>query len=694
MRFAQEWSNRNGKILLLGVQLVVAAIACELMYRGYLILTVSGRAHTGQLVLPDVLHVYWPQPFTFRSYGYDYGPPSHIVTQLALTRDEHAPFGYRIARILPSTYDNFGNMPPFYSEHRTNNAYTDVEYEKADLKILTFGSSFTAGTWPDVMQYRLEQKTGLKVRVINFARDFSGVLQMMDVAAYHVPRLRPDISLIAFTTGDLIVPRTWRGVAKWRGYDRVFISTVEDPTPSDLAKDLGLLGDAALVSPLVQGMSGEHASTGTLPRSDDPRLGKLLEQARALAEFGRQRKPRPKIELLDLSRSYILNLLLDGDALAGVELDYPPETGYLPVRIDNFAADERMGAAVRSLGDAGADYDVIHLPRLDQEYSPDRKIVFRHAGARPDQERRLLASLERLTARSVFYVGSKLDGDISYWSDFTQGPGDSHPNRLGANLYAEIIADHVIERLKLPRKPDGPPNAALSNKLAELRASSGTRLERTVADLERYYASATALKTLGDQDGALQKLYDLNKQVEITQLEVLDRDRQGDSRLDLLRARTLFEAGTIHRARGEAATALNRLAQAGGQIVMAARAAPEAQVHALSGEVLDAGTQLTASGDWGELSDPAQADHDLAFLYVHLGPFAGHHPEMLPNLNAIVAPLLARARALDTTPKTHAASYRLLARCVDSHGMVALNDWDPALSKCLHQFVLQIEAAR
>ena len=99
----------------------------------------------------------------------------------------------------------------------------DVEYDRADLKILVFGNSF-AGAWPDLLQYRLEQKTGLRVRVLNFARDGIGVMQMIDAAAHHVPQFKPDIFLVAVTTTSVVTPRHGVGDETRKLRPRVYVN--------------------------------------------------------------------------------------------------------------------------------------------------------------------------------------------------------------------------------------------------------------------------------------------------------------------------------------------------------------------------------------------------------------------------------------------------------------------------------------
>ena len=389
------WREWKSNVLLVTVSICLSVVACELMYRTHLKWLEDAREKAAEL--PALLHIYWPAPFTFKSYGYDYGPPSgKELIQLELRRDAEQPFGYRVSYITPATYGDFGNFPPVYSDHRQSGTYRDIDYEKADLKILAFGDSFTAGSWPDIFQHKLEQRTGLRVRVINFGRDFFGVNQMMDIAAHFVPRLKPDLFLINIITADLTRPRTWRGTINWNGYQRVVISTTEDLEKS--GDSMRVLGDAALVNPAVVDMLQEYVQSRELPSNSDPRIGEIVQQAQVFSAVSV--KGRYRIEMLDVTRSFVLNRIWWGNPFVSMAPEYPEAVAYRPLEITDFRDDQRMVQAVRALNDARIRYELIHLPQLNRETRENPVVFGMHA--RASQERTLIRSLEEMTSSQNF----------------------------------------------------------------------------------------------------------------------------------------------------------------------------------------------------------------------------------------------------------------------------------------------------
>src|SRR5262245_42209075 len=110
-QLAKRAASLTLRMVLLFAQIGVALVSCELMYRAYLkwSATPDVARSREKATLPDVLHVYWPEPFTLRSYGYDYGAPSRKFARLEMKRDPAQPFGYRVANIATGGYDEYGN---------------------------------------------------------------------------------------------------------------------------------------------------------------------------------------------------------------------------------------------------------------------------------------------------------------------------------------------------------------------------------------------------------------------------------------------------------------------------------------------------------------------------------------------------------------------------------------------------------
>jgi GDSL-like lipase/acylhydrolase family protein len=87
--------------------------------------------------------------------------------------------------------------------------------EGPQRQVFVFGDSMTfyhyeGDTWPIILQDKLNAH-GDRTEITNFARDGTGILQMIDTAAAILKRgHQPDLIIVAFITEDLIRRRFWR----------------------------------------------------------------------------------------------------------------------------------------------------------------------------------------------------------------------------------------------------------------------------------------------------------------------------------------------------------------------------------------------------------------------------------------------------------------------------------------------------
>ena len=91
---------------------------------------------------------------------------------------------------------------------------TFAEYEQAQIRMLTFGDSVTrwyrdGWSLPDLVEDNLQQRLGVTVANLNYARGSYGILQMFSLAADKIEEHAPDLAIIQFITDDMARGRYW-----------------------------------------------------------------------------------------------------------------------------------------------------------------------------------------------------------------------------------------------------------------------------------------------------------------------------------------------------------------------------------------------------------------------------------------------------------------------------------------------------
>jgi len=182
----------RGEIALMAVTLLIGNVLFEIGYRVLQYVT-----------LPDLLFAEVAQrgPLDGASTSYVFDPYT----------------GYRYRP------DNEGRRgAPWFSHWRTNNhghiARADYPQRKpaGEYRIAVVGDSFTAGVtntvrWTDMLEDRLNGSPdwtasvkGRHTRVINFAVDGMGLIQMTAMARHYVPAFEPDLVVATFVTDDIL----------------------------------------------------------------------------------------------------------------------------------------------------------------------------------------------------------------------------------------------------------------------------------------------------------------------------------------------------------------------------------------------------------------------------------------------------------------------------------------------------------
>jgi GDSL-like Lipase/Acylhydrolase len=182
----------RGEIALGAATLLIGNVLFEIGYRAYQYVT-----------LPDRLFAEMAQrgPLDRTNTGYLFDP--------------HTGYRYR-----PDDEGRRG--APWFSHWRTNShghvARADYPQRKpaGEYRIAVVGDSFTAGItntvrWTDLLEDQLNGSpdwtasvNGRRTRVINFAVDGMGLIQMTAMARHYVPDFEPDLVMASFVTDDIL----------------------------------------------------------------------------------------------------------------------------------------------------------------------------------------------------------------------------------------------------------------------------------------------------------------------------------------------------------------------------------------------------------------------------------------------------------------------------------------------------------
>ncbi|MGH7933945.1 MAG: SGNH/GDSL hydrolase family protein [Candidatus Binataceae bacterium] len=362
-------------------------------------------------------------------------------------------YSYRVASNVPVEYDeNYGEHPKpnlesfdcFVRDGRVawgsvvthsnrdglGGKTTLEEYEKADIRILVFGDSFSdwtqgGATWPDLLQAHLERDLGKKVAVVDYGRAGYGVLQMLDLAATKINQLHPNLAIIAAIGDDFSRARWWSREVDKDGMTRFMLSTRKNNFD-----DYRFAVDQLLVVPEATRQWCEQELVR--PDAQDPTLEKANRQfAKIRREVESVRKAVP---LLSWDHSFLYKRLVTGNP-------YGFPDGNMPrISITDLRQDRRATKDLRRIRKAGTPLLLAYLPTMQELKS--RKVIASY------QDLLLMNSVERMLNLRFRLVQQEYHGELPHKIDLQ--PYDWHPNRRGLEVYAAVVAHMALS--ELPRR--------------------------------------------------------------------------------------------------------------------------------------------------------------------------------------------------------------------------------------------------
>jgi hypothetical protein len=297
-------------------------------------------------------------------------------------------------------------------------------------RIDVFGDSFTTQqhgidggiTWPSLLEQRLNERHGGPFQVRNFARDGTGVLQMIDSAAGVAAADRPDLIIIAFISNDLARRRIWRKALPGPdGHVGVFTSI--DPAMS--------MAPGTYVRTTFIDARADHAWCERLRQTADTSDATLAAlrrayQATLMEDAGRLGR---KAVLTRLDRSYLFDRVAHRDPYYGGSLS----AAKMWIDDADFSHDRQFVAALERLRHGGVPTLLVWLPQHEE-------LIAGRAELSP-QLQGLADSLIRLSGFPLLTVRPKLPADAV--AAYYNLPTDAHPSMKGLELFADTIASQL-----------------------------------------------------------------------------------------------------------------------------------------------------------------------------------------------------------------------------------------------------------
>jgi len=302
------------------------------------------------------------------------------------------------------------------------------QYEKADIRILAFGDSFTEWnqgdtTWPDLLQEELHNRLNRKVAVLDYARAGYGALQMLDLAADEIAELHPDLTIVALIGDDFSRARWWSQEIEKDGLTRFMLSTRKDNFT-----DYHFATDQVLIVPEATRAWCERQLVH--PDPQDPVLERANRQfATVKHEVESVRKAVP---LLSWDYSFVYQRLTTGSAYKY------PDSNMPRVSIVDLCRDRRAAEDARRIQKAGSRVMLVYLPTMEE--FKKRKVM----ASRKDVL--LMNSMEAMLNTRFRLLQEEYYGALPVKIDML--PYDWHPNLDGLKLYAVILAPMTLQKLR------------------------------------------------------------------------------------------------------------------------------------------------------------------------------------------------------------------------------------------------------
>jgi hypothetical protein len=438
-RTALTLRGRVGDIVLLLAVTVLALGAAEGAYRLYLSRQLTAQYNAK--VKGD------PSPgFVF----YGYPPPWHFDRELG--------FSYTDGSILGGAIDHdafAGCNPRAVQGNKYGNASElRSDYASADVKILLLGSSFTMGdpdwrgdTPTNQLEVLLSQRLGKRVSILNYSRDSTGILTMLDIARTRIDIDKPDLLLFTFNSTAFAYQRHWRIVKESRpGFFRMYQSLDPTERADENRRAVVPIPISSEVTPQwCEGMRAAMAAGDREKLRTDPLVRDLVDERNAML---RERDvPVHGIDFTTTSASFIYNRIVHGYVFHDMKL-FEDKAIFGPLTLSSFAEDPQFIEAMAFVRASGIPFRLIHLPMLGEMESGKQYDFWDPRGAL------LLESFETAAGQKTIDLSSYYSAPLrASPRAYIVSEQDWHPNDVGIREMAEAFARLLLDGVLLAQSP-------------------------------------------------------------------------------------------------------------------------------------------------------------------------------------------------------------------------------------------------
>jgi len=178
----------------------------------------------------------------------------------------------------------------------------------------------------------------------------------------------------------------------------------------------------------------------------DDVLRRLMDKRRRL--LLRQSRQLLVANVWDFKHSFVLDRLLRDDTFWTINRRAP--AGVNPrTELQQYANDPQFVKDLATIKESRADWMLFHLA-MSSEVKANREYILKRQGTA------LLGSLERVTGKKVLRTTDYIKMPVEQPERMKAAPDNEHPSLWGMNLYAEAVAealmeDGSLERIKVTR---------------------------------------------------------------------------------------------------------------------------------------------------------------------------------------------------------------------------------------------------
>jgi hypothetical protein len=432
-----RWAMRFvGGALTYAAITAITLVGCEIAYRTFLSHKLARDIAKQLKPTGDKFGAIGVAPWIFKKdFGFEFNRTPWLAASIAENR-----------------FAGCGEAPP--ANRFGNVGRDDPNYERADVKILLVGASFTlvgdrgGHLVNELVAEELSRRTGKRVSMLNFSRDATGILMHMDMVRAKLDELKPNLVLVAANVTQLIYQRHWRVVTQSaNGFRRFYFML--DPVEKIVDPDRAVLQPTVINDHITREWCDRN--NGALFLRDYAALGRdqLMPQLVSERErlYKEQRLPRPTVDFWRLDRSFMYSRVVHGNAFHDLDL-FAGQPVYTHSNLTRFSDDPDTVSAAAKAKARSVPIIPIHIPTLPEMRASDAGSLFGYVahGVPVEQGESLAADFARLVGEPWVhiykYYAPALKADPL---KLVHSDEDSHPNPLGVHAMADALVAMLLE---------------------------------------------------------------------------------------------------------------------------------------------------------------------------------------------------------------------------------------------------------